>query len=131
MPTPPVVLVVEDHPELRHVLKDALGAEGYEVLSASDEPEAIAILRDRPVDLLVVDLPESADETGDVPARLAEELPEMPIIVLVQSALGPDIFFGPWETSGTLSTLRKPFKLSDLLAAARDVLVEPVDSSLD
>lgn len=131
MPTPPVVLVVEDHPELRHVLKDALGAEGYEVLSASDEPEAIALLRDRPVDLLVVDLPESVDQTGDVLAKLAEEFPEMPIIVLAQSDLGPNIFFGPWETSGTRSTLRKPFKLSDLLAAARDVLVEPVDAALD
>ena len=131
MPTPPVVLVVEDHPELRHVLRDALGAEGYQVLSASDEPEAIALLRDRPVDLLVADLPGSADEAGEVLATLLEEFPELPVIVLAQGGRGGDIFFVPWETSGTRRTLRRPFKLSDLLAAARDVLGEPVESALD
>ena len=131
MPTPPLVLVVEDHPELRHVLRDALAAEGYEVLSASDEPEAIALLRDRPVDLLVVDLPGSADEAGDVLATLPEEFPELPIIVVAEGGRGADIFFGPWETSGTRRTLHRPFKLSDLLAAAGDVLGEPVESALD
>lgn len=126
---PPVVLVVEDHPELRHVLTHSLTVAGYEVLTAADESEAIDVLRARSVDLFIADLAESAKEPEEVMARVRNEFPELPLIVTAESGQGPDIFFGPWATSGTLRTLRKPFKLSDLIAASREALDELVDST--
>ena len=35
----PVVLVVEDNAELRHVLRETLGSEGWQVLAARDDPD--------------------------------------------------------------------------------------------
>jgi len=50
------VLVVDDEPELRELLVDALSAEGMEITSASSGKEAIDLARTRQPDLLVTDL---------------------------------------------------------------------------
>ena len=51
----PVVLVLEDNSELRHVLKEALSTEGYRVLAARDESDALELLRGSHVDLVISD----------------------------------------------------------------------------
>ena len=127
--SPPVVLLVEDHPELNQVLTHALTVAGYEVLSAADEAEAIDVLRARSVDLFIADLAESAKEPKEVMATVQNEFPDLPLIVTAEPGRGPDIFFGPWATAGRLRTLRKPFKLSDLIAASREAVGELVDSA--
>ena len=128
-PPPPVVLVVEDHPELRQVLTHALTLAGYEALAVADESEALGVLRVRSVDLFIADLAESNVEPREVMAAVHDEFPELPLIVTAESRRDSDIFFGPWATSGTLRTLRKPFKLGDLIAASREALGELVDST--
>ena len=79
----------------------------------------------------MADLPESRDDAGAVLAKVAEEFPGLPLIVLAHGGDGSSIFVGPSETSGTRRTLHKPFKLSDLLTAARNVLLDPVESTPD
>lgn len=121
MPQLPIVLLVEDQTELRHVLRDVLDEEGYEVLPVCDPAEAIAILREQSVDLLVSDLPEQND--GDDPlADVVREFPELPLIVLSDDCHDGGPFFGPWRISGSRMTLRKPFRLDDLIAASREIV---------
>jgi len=122
MPPLPVVLIVENQTELRHVLRDVLDNEGYEVVPAQDPAEAITILRRQPVDLLVSDLPEPEDEGADPLADVIREFPELPLIVLSDGSPDAVPFFGPWRLSGSRMTLRKPFRLDDLIAASREVV---------
>jgi two-component system KDP operon response regulator KdpE len=126
-PSVPLVLVVEDNRELRHVLRATLQAEGYEVVSTGDETEAMAKLRERRHDLLVADPPDSSDPDA-LATTVQQEFPDLPIIVIADVANGIGFFFGAWETSGTRRTLRKPFKLSDLIAASREAVEETVNS---
>ena len=130
MQSPPVVLVVEEHVELRNVLGVALENEGYEVVFATDEVAALAILRSRPVDLLVTDRPELTVGAVDNLGQMEVEFPDLRVVALEEMGHGPYIFFGPWETSGERRILRKPFRLGDLVAACRDALIvaEPVDA---
>jgi DNA-binding response OmpR family regulator len=44
----PVVLVVDDEPMIRDVLQQFLAREGFEVLTASTGPEALALCRAQP-----------------------------------------------------------------------------------
>jgi CheY-like chemotaxis protein len=44
----PVVLVVDDEPMIRDVLQQFLTREGFEVLTASNGPEALALCRAQP-----------------------------------------------------------------------------------
>jgi CheY-like chemotaxis protein len=122
MPQKPVVVVIEDHTELRHVLRDVLGDEGYEVLPVRDSAEAIEVLRGRSVDLLVSDLPEHDGGGEDPLADIARDFPELGVIILSEDSTDAGPFFGPWRVSGSRITLRKPFRLDDLIAAAKEVI---------
>ncbi len=51
-----VVLVVEDDADLRAMVAEAFGADGADVLTASDGAEALTALSDHPVDVIVLDM---------------------------------------------------------------------------
>ena len=70
MAAPPVVLIVEDNAELRVALKEALASQGYEVLAARDESEALEQLRSRPVNLFISDLSDPPLAAGSIQAVL-------------------------------------------------------------
>ncbi len=117
----PVVLVVEDNAELRHVLKDALAADGYEVITAREEADALEVLRERRVDLLISDLTGPPAEAHLEEVR--KEFPNLPVVALSGSAgAHPALFFGAWQGAGRYRTLPKPFRLAELLAVSREVL---------
>ena len=52
----PRILVVDDEPDLLTVLKIGLETEGYEVLTASDGEQGLALARQNVPDLLLLDL---------------------------------------------------------------------------
>lgn len=124
MSSPRLVLVVENIAELREVLTHAFEAEGYHVLTASDDAEARALLEAQDFDLVVADPP---DGVSDALPGLERDYPDLPLILLSDTGRAP-LYFGPWETSGVRRTLRRPFKLSDLIAAAREALGETAES---
>jgi CheY-like chemotaxis protein len=122
MASPPVVLVVEDNAELRHVLKEALGSEGYHVLATREDTEALEILRGTHVDLLISDLTEPRSSEESLQA-VRSEFPELPVVALSESAGNhPTLFFAGWQTTSPYRTLPKPFRLGELLAVSREVL---------
>lgn len=128
VPTPPLVLVVEDNAELRHVLREALAAEGYQVLGARDEPEALEVLREKPVDLLISDLsdPRPVEEAL---GAVREEFPDLPIVALSRArGQDPSFFLAAWPSQG-IRTLSKPFRLGELLAVSRHVLGLPPEAN--
>lgn len=124
MTTSSLVLVVEEVVPLRDALIAALEAEGWQVLTADDEAGALSILESRDVDLLVAD----PAQRGGVLDRVERAYPELPLVLLSETGPGSGVYFGPWETSGSRRTLRRPFKLSDVIAAVRQALGETVDS---
>lgn len=117
-----MVLVVEEVATLRDALIAALEAEGWQVLAA-DEPATLSILEARDVDLVVADPTEGSDTL----ARVEEAHPDLPLIVLSDAGPEAAVAFGPWERSGSRRTLHRPFKLSDVIAAARDALQETAE----
>ncbi len=110
--------MVEDNAELRHVLKEALGSEGYDVVAVRDEAEALEVLRSRRFDLMISDTtqPRTLDE-------LRREFPHLPVVALAGEGGGhPDFFFGAWQAPKGFRALSKPFRLGELLAVSREVL---------
>jgi CheY-like chemotaxis protein len=117
-----VVLVVEDNAELRHVLKEALSAEGHSVLTARDDAEALEILRGNPVDLFIADMTDAAPSPDGLEA-VRKEFPNLPVVALAsESGHHPDLFFAAWQAPKGLRTIPKPFRLGALLAVSREVL---------
>lgn len=121
MPPVPVVLVVEDNPELRLALKEALGSEGYQVLATRDEVEALEILRGTHVDLFISDLSDPSN-AKQVLESVREEFPELPVVALAGATGHRPAPFSAWQSSPKVRTVSKPFRLGELLAVSREVL---------
>ena len=76
------VLVVDDEPVLAELVSMALRYEGWEIATAGDGATAIALARDNPPDVVVLDvmLP---DMSGlDVLRKLREQIPGLPLLLL-------------------------------------------------
>src|SRR5262245_66290835 len=50
------IMIVDDDPQIRRVLRTALVAQGYEVVDARNGHEALEKLRDEKVDLVILDM---------------------------------------------------------------------------
>lgn len=122
MPATPVVVLIEDQSELGDVLRDVMTEEGYVVLAVRDQFAAVATLRNEAVDLVVADLPDPEPGTVDPLAEIVRDYPEIPLVAIRDESTDEAPFFGPWLTSGGRTTLRRPFKLDDLLSLARELV---------
>jgi DNA-binding response OmpR family regulator len=117
------VLVVDDDRDVRDVLAVALAAPGITVLTASDAFEAIRVLVERPVDLMVLDV-RMPHMSGFELARQARLMrPQMQFIFMSGYYRHDDVI--PDRVEGTLLT--KPFRPSELrVAVQRELLIDPL-----
>jgi CheY-like chemotaxis protein len=56
MTLPLSILIVDDNPSMANTMADVLNAKGFETFAACSGAEALTILQDRPVDILLTDI---------------------------------------------------------------------------
>jgi CheY-like chemotaxis protein len=113
----PVILVVDDEPDIRGVLRDQLELDGFRVLEAGRALEAVEVARERQPDLITMDLM-LPDLDGFEAIRLLRETErtrEIPVIILSAVELSAD----DTRSLGPTAHLTKPFSRLDLIAAVR------------
>ena len=113
------VLVVEDDRPLAAMLKRVLGEEGYVVELAADGSEALRRARDRPFDLVVLDIMLPGLD-GIAVCRRLRSSGTIPILLLTARARTEDRVLG--LDSGADDYLTKPFANEELLARVRALL---------
>lgn len=109
-----VILVVEDDEDVRTLVKATLADMNYQVISASDGPSALEILRsDRHIDLLFTDVVMPGGMSG---LQLAEQArrsrPDMP--VLLTSGYNEEFVSARPAFGANLPLIRKPFRRREL-----------------
>jgi CheY-like chemotaxis protein len=113
-PEPPRVLVVDDDEDFRAVLSEILGARGYDVHTAADGGEALALLRaglSPSIILLDLRMPGMSGWQFRREQRRDPELADIPVLVL--SGGSPQHVS---STLGSIDMLPKPIDLDDLTA---------------
>jgi len=80
------LMVVEDGKSQRKMLADFLRAEGHNVLEAEDGPDALAILKDSYIDLMLLDYKMPGMDGMEVLEKAKEITPEIDVIMM--TALG-------------------------------------------
>ncbi len=113
------ILVVEDDPRLAATLERVLGSEGHDVEVAGDGNDALRRARDRPFDLVVLDILLPGLDGIAVCKRLRSTGP-VPILLL--TALGGTAERVRGLDSGADDYLVKPFAYDELLARVRALL---------
>lgn len=113
------VLVVDDEARIRDVLNYALQREGYKVLSASNGEQALQIVHNDEVDLIILDvlMPEL---DGLSTCRKLREFSDMPVIFLTSRSDEVDRITG--LDLGADDYVTKPFSPRELISRVRAVL---------
>jgi two-component system, OmpR family, response regulator len=115
----PHILVVDDDPQIRDLLKEYLGQNELRVSVTSTGKEMSAILTEHAVDLVVLDL-RLTGEDGMTLARKLREESAIPVIILTGVRDEADRIMG--LELGADDYLTKPFSPRELLARIRTVL---------
>ena len=113
------LLIVDDEPELRHLLKTYLSKEGYQVEAVEDGSALDRYLIDHDVDLVILDLMLPGEDGLSIGRRLRQQK-NLPIIIL--SARGEELDRIVGLEMGADDYLTKPFNPRELLARIRSVL---------
>ena len=114
------ILVVDDDPRLRDLLRRYLTEQGFNVLTAEDAREMTKILQREHIDMLVLDLMLPGEDGLSICRRLRANLDTTPIIMLTAKAEEIDRIIG--LEMGADDYLSKPFNPRELLARINAVL---------
>lgn len=112
----PLVLVVEDEPEMRKFIRATLTSRGYRLLEAECASKGVQLLTSHNPDLLLLDLG-LPDGDGIDLTRQLREWSRVPVIVL--SARGREDDKVAALDAGADDYLTKPFGVNELLARMR------------
>jgi len=119
----PVVLVVDDEPDIRSLMKINLEAAGYSVITAATGEEALDQVRRRPPDAMFLDLMMPGIDGWDVLAELkAGRGPGSEIPVFLVTALHDGALRLRGSIEGALQFITKPFDPVELVHALEQVL---------
>ena len=113
------LLIIEDEPAMILGLTDALGFEGYRVVSASTGREGIALARAEKPDLVVLDLMLPDTNGYEVCGELRRWSRTVPILILSARSQESDKIRG--LDAGADDYVTKPFSLGDLVARVRAI----------
>jgi two-component system KDP operon response regulator KdpE len=116
----PRILVVDDEPPIRRLLKTALTAQSWRIEEASDGPQALEFLRRNKMDLIVLDLGLPGMDGLDVIRQLRDGGNLTPIVVL--SSRDDEKGKVAALDLGADDYVTKPFGVEELAARIRTAL---------
>lgn len=114
------ILIVEDEEAILLALEDDLGAEGYEVATATDGLRALAMAQDHTFDLIVLDIMLPGLDGFEVCRRLRQADVMTPILMLTAKSQEIDKVLG--LELGADDYVTKPFSRRELLARVKAIL---------
>ena len=122
LPPNPTVLVADDDPDLRDILRSIMEGEGFAVAEAADGEAALRAIQAQPPDLLILDYMMPGLTGPDLCERLKRDalLQHIPIIMLTGKGELHDKVTG--IEAGADDYLVKPFEPQELVVRARMVL---------
>ncbi len=113
------ILIVEDDPSIRKLVRVNLAKRGYTVIEAADSHQAIALFQEEPVDLVLLDLMLPGLSGVDVTAWIRGRS-DVPIIIL-SARIEEDLKVAALD-AGADDYVTKPFGSEELLARVRAFL---------
>jgi DNA-binding NtrC family response regulator len=123
------ILVVDDESSLLMTLSANLELAGYEVLEAPDGATALALLEQKPVDLVLSDIRMPGMNGVELFHRIRELHPDMPVVLM--TAFAVEDLVAEAIQDGAFTVLSKPFDIDQLVqmlaVAVRHPIVLVVD----
>jgi two-component system, OmpR family, KDP operon response regulator KdpE len=116
----PKVLVIDDEPPIRKLLRMGLSAHGYEILEAPSGRVSLELLEQKKPDLIILDLGLPDIQGLDLLRMIRSRNESVPIVVL--SSRGDEVGKVQALDLGADDYVTKPFGMDELLARMRAAL---------
>jgi putative nucleotidyltransferase with HDIG domain len=115
------VLVVDDEQSMLVTAQEVLGAAGNRVLTAQSPDEALAVIDEGPVDLVITDIRLPGHRSGlDLLQELRERYSSIPVLVV--TGFGSDANVRLALDRGAAGFLEKPFTVGQLMSKIEETL---------
>jgi two-component system response regulator (stage 0 sporulation protein F) len=112
------ILIIDDEESVRALLRSVLEAAGYEVTEAANGRQGLERYRQRPTDLVIVDMLMPVMSGLDMLLDLTREFLHAKVIA-ISGAGGEQNVLDVAKLLGARQTLQKPFSMPQLLQAVR------------
>jgi CheY-like chemotaxis protein/signal transduction histidine kinase len=121
-PVRETILVVDDEPGIRGLMRKILRRERYMVLEAGNAEEALAVALSHagPIDLLLTDVMMPGLTGPELARRMCEAAPNLKVLYI--SGYAPEEALQPAQLAAGFAFLSKPFTLGALVSKVRDTL---------
>ena len=113
------VLVVDDEPPIRKLLRMGLETQGYQTMDASNAKAALELMSDKP-DLVILDLGLPDMQGLELLRQIRAAREDLPVVVL--SSRGDEVAKVAALDQGADDYVTKPFGMEELLARIRAAL---------
>jgi two-component system OmpR family response regulator len=114
------ILIVDDEPGVRDLLRDAMEIAGYQTEVATNGAEALDLLRRHNADLCIVDINMPTMDGFEFLAKLREHDTQTPVLML--SARDSPVDVAKGLRFGADDYVRKPFSLEEILLRISAIL---------
>ncbi len=120
----PCVLVVDDEPVIRRILKDALAQRGYDMIDAATGMEAFKLIKEREPDAILLDAMLPDVHGFEICKRLkaSRRYRDIPIVMVTAIYKGWRMAADLKESYGVVATVEKPFDLHDVVRVLAQAL---------
>lgn len=124
------ILIIDDEPQIRSMLRLMLERVGYEVIEAADGMEGIRQYRDNPADVIITDLIMPNKDGIGMIIELKKEFPEIKIIAMSGGGVNrPEGYLDGAKKLGATRTLTKPIDRDEMITAVKETLKEETTSA--
>jgi CheY-like chemotaxis protein len=117
------ILIIDDEPQIRSMLRLMLERVGYEIAEAPDGIEGIRKYRENPADLIITDLIMPNKDGIGMIIDLKKEFPKVKIIAMSGGGVNrPEGYLDGAKKLGATRTLTKPIVRDEMLKAVKETL---------
>jgi DNA-binding response OmpR family regulator len=128
-PETPKVLIADDEPALRSLLKTNLSFEGFVTLTASNGEEALKVIREEAPDVVLLDVMMPVMDGWRVLEELSKTDNKHTRVILITAKASSEAQLQGWEL-GCDEYLTKPFDLDVMIARILEVAGRNVDQTM-
>ena len=114
------ILVIDDEPPIRKLLRMGLGTQGYLTVDAPDGRTALDLIGREPFDLAILDLGLPDIKGHELLRTIRDRKPDLPVVVV--SSRGDEAGKVEALDLGADDYVTKPFGMNELLARLRNAL---------
>ena len=118
------ILIVDDEPEIRELLKKKLGRHVYAAIAAADGQEALAICREQLPDLILLDIAMPQMDGYETCEKLKQDkiTAGIPVLLLTAKDLNPASVVARCAEIGAADYISKPSSTEDLLKKIKEII---------